>query len=426
VRIGIYVQSIGNTLGGVDCLAAVLADGLARTGYATEIVHHKAALNAGLLQSVYGVELGGVTTRYIPRQPNPFGTSSNPIRRFGEAKNWHADISGPYDCTISMVTEYPSYCHSPNGILYVVFPIFGGFDRWPFKADVSRNGSRLRNWLSSRYHYWEWGQRLGGYQRRVAISEYTRDWTRRWWGIDCETIYPPVDLSTAMCEKQPVILSVGRFDHWKKHAEMIAAFTEMKSDQTQGWSLTIAGGLDHPDYYDHLLTLAHNRPISLLPDVSRTALRELYGRAGIYWHAAGYGNDDEGHPEQTEHFGITTVEAMGAGCVPVVINKAGQRETVEHGVSGFLWDTPDQLQHYTVQLIEDPALRARMSIAAQERAQRFSRESYVQKFCRLLEETVGQRSSPRGRNRFQSPGAMGEAAGLQRAPVQIETNVGKR
>src|SRR5260370_621248 len=83
------------------------------------------------------------------------------------------------------------------------------------------------------------------------------------------------------------------------------------------------------------------------------ARRELNGQSAIYWHAAGLGNDDAAHPEQTEHFGITTVEAMAAGCVPVVINKAGQRETVEHGVSGFLWDTPDELQRYTARLIED-------------------------------------------------------------------------
>ena len=40
-----------------------------------------------------------------------------------------------------------------------------------------------------------------------------------------------------------------------------------------------------------------------------------------------------------EHFGITTVEAMAAGCVPVVIDKADQREIVRHVTDGYRWTT---------------------------------------------------------------------------------------
>ncbi len=35
--------------------------------------------------------------------------------------------------------------------------------------------------------------------------------------------------------------------------------------------------------------------------------------------------------------GMTTPEAMSAGCVPVVIRKGGQPEIVRHGLDGFLW-----------------------------------------------------------------------------------------
>ena len=40
---------------------------------------------------------------------------------------------------------------------------------------------------------------------------------------------------------------------------------------------------------------------------------------------------------------MTTVEAMAGGCVPVVIDLAGQREIVKAGVDGFRWSTPEQL-----------------------------------------------------------------------------------
>jgi glycosyltransferase involved in cell wall biosynthesis len=75
---------------------------------------------------------------------------------------------------------------------------------------------------------------------------------------------------------------------------------------------------------------------------------------------------------------------MAAGCVPVVINRGGQRELVEHGASGFLWDTLAELKQYTATLIDDERLRARMAESARAAAQRFSREAFAEKFRRLL------------------------------------------
>ena len=40
---------------------------------------------------------------------------------------------------------------------------------------------------------------------------------------------------------------------------------------------------------------------------------------------------------------MTTAEAMAGGCVPVVIDRAGQQEIVREGVDGFRWSTPAEL-----------------------------------------------------------------------------------
>ncbi|MCA1602183.1 MAG: glycosyltransferase, partial [Acidobacteria bacterium] len=104
----------------------------------------------------------------------------------------------------------------------------------------------------------------------------------------------------------------------------------------------------------------------------------------IFWHAAGYGEDESTRPIFVEHFGISTVEAMAAGCVPVVINKGGQREIVQHGVNGFLWDTLEELKEYTAMLMNDDKLHARMAEAARESARLYSREMFVGNFLRLI------------------------------------------
>jgi glycosyltransferase involved in cell wall biosynthesis len=106
-------------------------------------------------------------------------------------------------------------------------------------------------------------------------------------------------------------------------------------------------------------------------------LRDLYGRASIYWHAAGLGEDVERHPDRYEHFGITTVEAMSAGAVPVVIDAAGQVEIVQQGVSGYRFATLDGLVRHTEHLIADPRWREQLSRAAEARARDFGWDSFV-------------------------------------------------
>ena len=77
-----------------------------------------------------------------------------------------------------------------------------------------------------------------------------------------------------------------------------------------------------------------------------------------------------------EHFGMTTVEAMSAGCIPVVINKGGQKEIVTSDC-GYTWDDPKQLVSYTEQLLtlSEETLSA-MRNACIERSSMCSKESF--------------------------------------------------
>src|SRR5205814_4676969 len=132
-----------------------------------------------------------------------------------------------------------------------------------------------------------------------------------------------------------------------------------------GWTYACVGGLNAREenhaYFERVRELGRGLSTLVEANLGRERLRELFGRARIFWHATGLGDDTDAHPELAEHFGISTVEAMAAGAVPVVINKGGQPEIVQHGVNGFVWNTLDELKNYTQQIAEDPALRSRMS-----------------------------------------------------------------
>ena len=75
------------------------------------------------------------------------------------------------------------------------------------------------------------------------------------------------------------------------------------------------------DYLSLLKQKAEKLPIKFITNPDFNELKKLYAKAKIFWHTAGYDIDENKEPEKVEHFGITTVEAMSAGAVPVVINK---------------------------------------------------------------------------------------------------------
>jgi len=237
---------------------------------------------------------------------------------------------------------------------------------------------------------------LDQYHTICAVSRYTQRWVRRYWKRESELLYPPVDVSDIVPgQKQNVILSVGRFfdgHHNKKHFEMVDVFKAMCVAGLSGWRLILVGGTHkediHREYLARLVRATERFPISILPDIPFARLRELYGISKIYWHATGFGEDETKFPERFEHFGMSTVEAMAAGCVPVVIGKAGQLEIVQHGQTGFLWKGLDELKAYTLRLVGAEDLRRSLAQAAMERSRHFSREVFERHLFGVVERAL--------------------------------------
>jgi len=80
---------------------------------------------------------------------------------------------------------------------------------------------------------------------------------------------------------------------------------------------------------------------------------------------------------------------MSAGAVPVALNSGGPRETVQHAVSGFLWNNLAELQQYTALLAADPALLQRLSGRAVASSVRFQRAAFEERIEALAESLLG-------------------------------------
>ena len=96
-----------------------------------------------------------------------------------------------------------------------------------------------------------------------------------------------------------------------------------------------------------------------------------------------------------EHFGITTVEAMSAGAVPVAYGVAGPLEAFDHGVEGFHFHTIDELVRSTGRLLADPPARRRLALAAIEKAEGFGMEAFEQRVNDHVDAVLGAPSSRR-------------------------------
>jgi glycosyltransferase involved in cell wall biosynthesis len=208
---------------------------------------------------------------------------------------------------------------------------------------------------------------------------------------------PPVT-PQARGTKDKIILNVGRFfapehGHCKKQLDLVRAMRALQwRGNVEGWTLHLVGGVSDADrpYLERVRSEAADLPVELHVDAPGAEVRDLYSRASVYWHATGLGEDPETQPDRFEHFGITTVEAMSAGAVPVVIRAAGQKEVVEHGVSGLTWEPLVQLVCFTEDLILDPDRMATMSRAAEVRSERYGMPAFAGHLRGIVAELTAQ------------------------------------
>lgn len=202
-------------------------------------------------------------------------------------------------------------------------------------------------------------------------------------------LYPPVKKIPQRLTKDKVILSVGRFTRGKntKKQEFLIDFFISHRLHFRGWKLILVGSVleKDQDYVVKLRKLAGSKDdIEIVVDTSYAVLSNYYARARIYWHAAGVGEDLTANPERAEHFGISVVEAMSAGCVPVVFAAGGPKEIVSDDENGFLFTDRNELFHKTKLLMTDARIWQRLSDAAQVRANDFSPERFSSQLKALL------------------------------------------
>lgn len=249
----------------------------------------------------------------------------------------------------------------------------------------------FKNVLKKSFNNWV---KLETIRTIVCNSFFTKKIIDQSLGVKSLVIYPPIDIKPIKkLKKENIILSVGRFSQLlqsKRQDVLINCFKKIIDEgKASGWKLVLAGGSEvgGREFLEKLKMLAQDYPVEIRENPPFTDLVELYGKAKLFWAAPGFGINETDEPERVEHFGMTTVEAMAGGCVPIVQAKGGQKEIVVDGQNGYLWLEEEELAEKSIRLIADKIKLDEMSQKAIERSKCFSKEIFYNNFEKLIHES---------------------------------------
>ena len=391
------------------------------------ILKSLAALQIVPLSGFYGLESNGIrwggAEAWVRLRPSIFnkGEARIPIRDDrsdlkhrllgvkGEGIHW--SFNG--EELVIKSTKQPTKAVDLCILTKTFIPAEGGHNEDNRQLGIGLNlyGLRRKRYL---YVYRHWINRMvsrmptrsfvSTYDYFIANSQFTRTWLLRRWGRESVVLNPPVEIGKfkppSLNRKKRIILSVGRFfvgTHNKKHIEMLKAFRGMcdRGEIPEGWEYHIVGRVHserevHVRYFSKVQRLAVGYPVKVLADLRFNDLLNEYHLASIFWHAAGWGENENRHPERCEHFGMSTCEAMSAGCIPVVVAKAGQLEIVHDGKNGFTFNSEKELVQKTRRLIAtyDSHGMEKLANLAMDSVKRFSSESFSKKVLRFFSDII--------------------------------------
>ncbi|KAL9248577.1 GDP-Man:Man(3)GlcNAc(2)-PP-Dol alpha-1,2-mannosyltransferase-like protein [Drosera capensis] len=282
-----------------------------------------------------------------------------------------------------------------------------------------RSGSSMYNndsliarsiWLSRckvlYYTIFAWMYGLVGSCANLVMvnSSWTQDHIVKLWRIPQRTrkVYPPCDttglqvLPLERSMETPIIISVAQFRPEKAHPLQIQAFARALSKFDEGLAkpkLQLVGSCRNKADEDRLeklkelvIVLKVEKDVEFHKNIAYRDLVKLLGGA-----TAGI------HSMTDEHFGISVVEYMAAGAIPIAHNSAGPKMDIvldeDSQQTGFLARTEEEYADAILEILRMPeSKRLKVAAAARKRAARFSEQRFYEDFKAAIRPVLSQSS----------------------------------
>ncbi len=343
-----------DTMGGGERYALTFAIALVKNDYSVDLAWNDDSILSSA-QSRFNLNLKGI--RVDPKAYEDLSLSSGLIRRFTRTRD--------YDLTFWVSDGSLPFLFSQKNFIHFQVPF------------TQIGGNKITNLA-----------KVVLTRKLIFNSDFTTNVIKKQLPLASSVIlYPPIDTDSFVPgKKENLILSVARFDspsHAKRQDILTEAMRKLH-EKNKTLKLILVGGLKGDgEYLTILKQSAGKLPIEFVPNPDFSELKKLYAKAKFFWHAAGYGINETLEPEKVEHFGITTVEAMSAGAIPIVINRGGQREIVTAN-TGYLCESIEEIVSSTRSLINSPEKLQVLARNAIIRSKDFSTKIFEQKVISII------------------------------------------
>ena len=191
-------------------------------------------------------------------------------------------------------------------------------------------------------------------------------------GIDINEYAPRVKIFDGKS-----VLFVGRFTYRKGIHVLLEAFKKVKQEVNDAHLTLVGSGYFSPVLHLLIKTLNLEKSVSVLENVKKEKLIEIYQNSHVFVLPSIYG----------ESFGIVLLEAMASKTPIVASDVGGIKELIKSGKTGFLVRKGDaeKLSEKIVELLLDKELAKRFSISAFHEVKKYDWKNIVEKIEAIYE-----------------------------------------
>ncbi len=260
-----------------------------------------------------------------------------------------------------VINTYGDMVNSIADVAYVHFPIKATIDysqtpaflsptRWALYCQIYKLATSVLDSINPSF--------------LLTNSKFTQQIIRKYMKREALVLHPPVDVQSYASrneKSESFVVTVSKFTP-KRCLHRVPLIAR----KTQKAKFIIAGGADEystktiADLKKVIEECNLEDRVILMPNVQRSKLVELLARSKVYLHVM-----------PSEHFGISIIEAMAAGCVPIVHRSGGPWLDIlnqNQGKYGFSYTTLEEAAYLIDNIMDNEKLRSEVSGAAQERS----------------------------------------------------------
>lgn len=314
MKIGLFHPSL-NKFGGGEFVAFVITNTLAKNGYEIELLVSE-RIRQTQIKKMFGEEMDPSVKITV----KPFHTQ--PGSSFDICPTLLHSLVFKSKCDI-LIDTYSNCIFPWADICYIHFPFLNDYNyrtRFPYLR-----GGRIRPVLG--FPHMLYARKLQNYENKLIIanSNYSAEGIRKFLNVRVEIMYPPVPQALfeqsfdrlISNQKENLVVTVSRFS-FEKELEKIPKIAKLAKGDLK---FILIGLLHDPKVYEYILRsikeLDLEKKVEVIANAPKKELENILKRAKVYLHTM-----------TGEHFGISIVEAMAMGCIPIVHNSGGMSEFV--------------------------------------------------------------------------------------------------